>query len=122
MGDFGTTLRKLRQAKGISLRKFAEMIGLSPTYISRVELSHDTPPSHTVIEKMEKILECEKDKLSNVAAKDQPNKVPKGVVDAYTKNPVYRKKIPEFLRVATEANLSTEEWNRLIEKMRGHKR
>jgi transcriptional regulator with XRE-family HTH domain len=30
---FGQVLRKARLAKGITLRKFAEMVGISPTYL-----------------------------------------------------------------------------------------
>ena len=35
--SFGHVLREARVAKGFSLRKFAQMIGVSPTYLSQVE-------------------------------------------------------------------------------------
>ncbi|MGE3776318.1 MAG: helix-turn-helix domain-containing protein, partial [Pirellulaceae bacterium] len=35
--SFGTYLREKRVAKGYSLRKFAELVDVSPTYLSQVE-------------------------------------------------------------------------------------
>lgn len=42
---FGTTLRALREAKMIGLRKFAKAVGMSPTYLSKVERGEFPPPS-----------------------------------------------------------------------------
>lgn len=42
---FGQILREARLAKGITLRKFAEMVGISPTYLSQVELGNVDPPT-----------------------------------------------------------------------------
>ena len=44
--QFGATLRATRVAKGYSLRKFAELIEVSPTYLSLVETGKaEYPPS-----------------------------------------------------------------------------
>jgi len=40
---FGQVLREARLAKGITLRKFAEMVGISPTYLSQVEQDNADP-------------------------------------------------------------------------------
>ena len=37
---FGTELRRLRRAAGLSLRKFAERVHYSPSYVSKVETGH----------------------------------------------------------------------------------
>jgi transcriptional regulator with XRE-family HTH domain len=42
---FGQVLREARLAKGITLRKFAEMVGISPTYLSQVEQENVDPPT-----------------------------------------------------------------------------
>jgi len=42
---FGQVLREARLAKGITLRKFAEMVGISPTYLSQVEQDNADPPT-----------------------------------------------------------------------------
>lgn len=41
--EFGKLIRKYRIANGISLRKFAKYLGLSPTYISQMERGFDRP-------------------------------------------------------------------------------
>ena len=45
---FGATLREMRLAKNVSLRKFAEKVGVSPTYLSQVEQDNcaGAGPSH----------------------------------------------------------------------------
>jgi transcriptional regulator with XRE-family HTH domain len=41
---FGGTVRRLREAKGTSLRRFSRTVGISPTYLSRIECAHVPPP------------------------------------------------------------------------------
>ncbi len=43
--SFGQTLREKRIAKGYSLRKFAEKVKVSPTYLSQVEQNKVAPPT-----------------------------------------------------------------------------
>ena len=40
--NFGSVLRATRVEKGFSLRKFAEKVGVSPTYLSLVETGQAT--------------------------------------------------------------------------------
>ena len=40
---FGTTIRDLREAQQISLRKFADKVGISPTYLSKIERDEFPP-------------------------------------------------------------------------------
>ena len=55
--SFGGVLHEKRLAKGYSLRKFAEMIGVSPTYLSQVENGKvDTPPTVERVRKMAEVL------------------------------------------------------------------
>lgn len=42
---FGQFLRSKRLAKGFSLRRFAELVGVSPTYLSQVEQANCDPPT-----------------------------------------------------------------------------
>ena len=53
---FGTELRKERYAKGWSLRKLARRIGVSPPFISDIELGRRSP-SPTVAARLCKALE-----------------------------------------------------------------
>ena len=47
--SFGATVRRLREAKKIGLRKFAKQVGMSPTYLSKVERDQFNPPSEEKI-------------------------------------------------------------------------
>lgn len=42
---FGEYVREKRVQKGLSLRRFAELVELSPTYISQVENGVQSPPT-----------------------------------------------------------------------------
>jgi len=43
--DFGETLRTWREARRIGVRELAREVGLSPTYISHIELGRANPPA-----------------------------------------------------------------------------
>jgi transcriptional regulator with XRE-family HTH domain len=47
---FGATLRKLREAKRVSLRKTAAAAGISPTYLAQLERDASTPSEDVVFD------------------------------------------------------------------------
>jgi len=53
---FGQFLRDKRIAKGFSLRKFAEAVGVSPTYLSQVEQDNVDPPTADRVKRMAELL------------------------------------------------------------------
>ncbi len=53
---FGVVLREKRMEKGISLRKFAKLVGVSPTYLSQVEQLKVDPPTADRAKRMAEIL------------------------------------------------------------------
>ena len=54
---FGDLLRATRVAKGFSLRKFAQMAEMSPTYLSQIEQGKiERPPTADRVEKMAELL------------------------------------------------------------------
>lgn len=53
---FGEALREKRTAKGISLRKFAQLVGVSPTYLSQVEQGKVLPPTADRVQRMAEVL------------------------------------------------------------------
>lgn len=53
---FGQLLRETRVAKGFSLRKFAGLVGISPTYLSQVEQDNVDPPTADRVKKMAELL------------------------------------------------------------------
>ena len=53
---FGQLLREKRMEKGFSLRKFAGLVGISPTYLSQVEQDNVDPPTADRVKKMAELL------------------------------------------------------------------
>lgn len=53
---FGHALRTKRLAKKLGLRKFAELVGVSPTYLSQVEQCNVMPPTADRVKRMAELL------------------------------------------------------------------
>ena len=73
---FGSRLRELRKASGMSQREVAQKARINFTYLSKIESGAMPPPSRTVIEDLAKILDADKDELITLAGKvpsDIPN-------------------------------------------------
>ena len=66
---FGTNLRKLREAKGITLRQFAKDCELSATYLSRIEKEQFPPPSANTIQRIADQLGVDGDLMTLYAGK-----------------------------------------------------
>jgi transcriptional regulator with XRE-family HTH domain len=63
---FGDRLRKLRRAKGLTLRCLAAKVGVGFTYLSRAEnekLQYGDYPSNALIGKLAKALDADADEL-----------------------------------------------------------
>jgi len=107
--SFGTLLRARRLAKGLSLRKFAEMVGVSPTYLSQVEQDKvEKPPTAERVRKMAELLNANVDEWSALA-----DRVPVDLPGIIKKQPT---QLPELLREAS--GLSPEQLKQLIARIR----
>lgn len=53
---FGAFIRQGRQNKEIGLREMAKMIGVSPTYLSKVERDEFPPPAEDKVKAIAKII------------------------------------------------------------------
>src|SRR5580704_14373748 len=60
---FGEFVRREREAKEIGLREMAKMIGVSPTYLSKVERDEFPPPVEDKVRKIASILGHDADEL-----------------------------------------------------------
>lgn len=60
---FGAFVRREREAKEIGLREMAKMIGVSPTYLSKVERDEFPPPVEGKVRAIAKIIKCDADDL-----------------------------------------------------------
>lgn len=113
MGTFGERIKELRLKKRFGLREFAKKVGISPTYLSKMEREQDPPPAEDKIIRMAALLGADHNDLLALA-----KKLPPDFKKAFTKNRIYTRKVPEFLRTVSERNLSNEEWEELINRIK----
>ena len=82
---FGSFIRRKREEADIPLREFAQRIGISPAYWSRIEREMEKAPKDELIQKATKLLMLELDEVYIEASRfppDMQNDV-RGVVQAY---------------------------------------
>jgi ribosome-binding protein aMBF1 (putative translation factor) len=60
---FGAFVRRKREAKEIGLREMAKKIGVSPTYLSKVERDEFPPPAEDKVKAISDVIECDPDEL-----------------------------------------------------------
>jgi HTH-type transcriptional regulator, competence development regulator len=60
---FGAFIRREREAKEIGLREMAKKIGVSPTYLSKVERDEFAPPAEDKVRAIAAIIKCDADDL-----------------------------------------------------------
>src|ERR1700693_3175686 len=60
---FGAFIRQRREAREIGLREMAKMIGVSPTYVSKVERDEFPPPAEDKVKAIAQIIKCDTDEL-----------------------------------------------------------
>ena len=112
---FGKRIRKLREAKRredptFSLRQFAERVGISATFLSKVETGEFDPPRAEKIIKMAELLEIDPDELLALAGKMDPE-----LGEIILDQP---KAIADFLRTAREKGLTAEDIERITKNLK----
>lgn len=80
---FGAFVRRHREAKEIGLREMAKMIGVSPTYLSKVEREEFAAPVEDKVRAIAKIIGCDADELMARAGR-----VSSDLADIIKSNPV----------------------------------
>jgi len=93
---FGQALREKRIEKGISLRKFAEQVGISPTYLSQVEQGNVDPPTADRVKRMAEILADNADEWIALAGR-----VPEDLPEIIQRQPTG---VPDLLRAVKGMN------------------
>jgi transcriptional regulator with XRE-family HTH domain len=66
---FGARIRALREGQQISLRKFADKVGISPTYLSKIERGDFPPPGEETVKRFAEALDQDPDELLALAGK-----------------------------------------------------
>ena len=103
---FGTFIRREREEQEIRLREMAKKIGVSPTYLSKVERNEITRPTENKVRLIAKILECDTDELLAMAGR-----VSSELADIIKQDPVG---MSVLLRTAS--GLSPEDLTRLTQE------
>ena len=89
---FGATVRRERERLEIGLREFAKMIGVSPTYLSKVERDEFPPPAADKVRAIAKIIKWDPDELLALAGR-----VSSDLTDIIKRHP---REMATFLRAA----------------------
>ena len=87
---FGFTVRRARAHRQLGLRQFAKMVGVSPTYQSKIERDELPPPAEDKVVKMAELLEQDRDELLALA-----NRVAADVAEIIK---AYPRELAPFLR------------------------
>ena len=108
---FGQKIKDFRiQHTDYSLRKLAELIKISPTYLSRIENDKESPPSEDIIVRIAKTLGMNEDELLSTA-----NKISPDVQHTISSNP---ETLPSFIRTVSSLDgAALEEINEIINLM-----
>ena len=100
---FGAFIRRKRESKELGLREMAKMIGVSPTYLSKIERDEFPPPAEDRVLAIAKIIESDPDDLLARAGR-----VSSDITDIIKRQPV---QLAALLRTAK--GLSAEDIARL---------
>ena len=73
--NFGSMLRHLREARGLSLAELGEITGVSASYINRIELGERKAPSYPIIEKLARGLSISTSSLMSTAGVSDSDKI-----------------------------------------------
>ena len=117
---FGSFIRKKRvdTEPYISLRKLAELLEISPIYMSNIENDRNPAPSDEILANLARLLRMDKqgqDRMYDLAAASKTyTDVPRDLPEYITANE-YAK---IALRVAKDVDATDEEWIEFIEKLK----
>ncbi len=112
-------MRELREAKkrtdpAFSLRRFAQQVGISATFLSKVETEEVPPPKAENIKKMATLLDTDPDELLALAGKVDPE-----LSAIIQEQP---RVMADLLRTARAEGLTKKDINEVIEGLRSRKR
>ena len=108
---FGEYLKQKRTDNNMKARTMAELMEISPAYLSSLENGSRQPPSYELLEKIAAILKFSTDErylLFDLAGENKnPPEISKDLTEYIYQNP----QIIEILRYAMKCQLSEREWN-----------
>jgi transcriptional regulator with XRE-family HTH domain len=112
MEKFGAFIRRQRETRRITLREMAKLIGVSATYLSKVERGENPPLTEVKVKAIAQIIECDADELMARA----------GRLSSDLSNIIRRHPVELAALLRTTKGLSADEVGRLIRDLQKAKR
>lgn len=115
--EFGAYLRRVRQAKGISIRQLAKSVDKTAAYLSDIENGNNKPPDKELLEVLIRELGIDeypriRENLFDLAAEER-NDVPADIKEYIMHN----KMLLKVLRAAKNAPDSEQIWRQLANRV-----
>lgn len=117
--NFGDFLQKKRTERQITLRKMAEMIGITAPYLTDIEKDRRNPPEMEKLETISNILilsDEEKTTMFDLAGKRR-NSVAPDLPDYIME----RDYVSAALRTARDLDAGEEDWHKFVEELKRRK-
>ena len=118
---FGEFLREKRKGKGMTLRKFAEMAGISPVHMSYLETNQRPAPKDGTLERMAGLLLLSKDdeeRFYDLAAASALAPRVSGDLPEYIMG---HDIVKAALRTAKDLDATDDEWREFMDKVRSRR-
>lgn len=113
---FGAFVRQKRMEQGLSLRRLAARLGLSPVYMSNIETDRKPAPSQENLDKLAEELhlsKADRELFLDLAAASQKMKVPADLPEYIMERDIVR----TALRTAKEVDATDAEWQEFIDRI-----
>ena len=117
--NFGEFISKKRVEKKITLRKMADMLGVSAPFLTDVEKDRRNPFDMEKLTQLAKILNLSKEE--NAQMLDLAGKKRNAVAPDLPEYIMERDYVSAALRTARDLDAGEEEWNRFVEELRKRK-
>lgn len=117
--NFGDFLQKKRTERQITLRKMAELIGITAPYLTDIEKDRRNPPEKEKLETISKVLnlsEEEKTVMFDFAGKRRNSVAPD--LPEYIMERDY---VSAALRTARDLDASEEDWQKFVNELKQRK-
>ena len=117
--NFGEFISKKRVEKKITLRKMADMLGVSAPFLTDVEKDRRNPFDMEKLTQLAKILNLSKEE--NAQMLDLAGKKRNAVAPDLPEYIMERDYVSAALRTARDLDAGEEEWNQFVEELRKRK-
>ena len=111
---FGEYLKQKRLEKNMKAKTLADLLDISPAYLSSLENESRQPPSYELLEKIAAILELSTDERYLLFDLAGENKKPQEIAKDLTEYIYQNHQILEMLRYAMKCNLEEREWSIIL--------